>query len=473
VSTYRYVATSLLTGRVYADELPIIVNSAKRQISSAADLTGYLPLQADPAKNLPFIQAMTPRKSVLFVLQDGFPVWGGPIWDTPHQSMKSNQLPFRASTLESLFAKRIISAGLSFTDMDVFEIARQLIAYATSPAIGPNAAVANLSLGSNLAGYTDTLTFGVSNTLQTADGDTYYGTFSDEQDVLDALTTTAAADSFEFTFEPTVTGNGGFGWNLRLASALGQPGGGQVLTYPGAVIDYGRPTMGSAAANYLIGTSSANGSGSTYTSQYPHGIDTADLADGMPLLQAPVSWPGAGVTSQAQINGYAVAARARPGRLLVVRGQLAARPPGSGDRRAGAADPGPDQRVGPAAAGEGAGRADHAAARADERVHVDGSGRVTFARTPEERLAMFLEAAAKRLKRLEQRTTVLDAGVLVCNVVGTIPGSYTTGQATVVLQGQTAVIGPFPSLASYTPAAGQTVLLLAVGSSYVIAGPYA
>lgn len=311
MSTYRYVSTNILTGQVYHDNLPLVVSSASRILGPSGQgigaLTGYLPLQSNSTLNSLYVNALTPRKTLLWMLQDDFPIWVGVLWDTPHRSIKDNQLPIQAQTLESLFAKRLITGALTYTNTDVLSIARALIAYGVSTLIGPNAQVAQLNLPptSLLAGVTDTLTFGVSNTL-TAAGNTYEGDYSDEQSILDALSTTAAADTFEYTFEPTLTSGGGYGINLRLGyPALGQyntPT--QLLMYPGNALDYARPIMGSNSANYIVGTSAANGSGTTYTSTPPNGVDAADLAAGFPLLQVAITWPGVGVTSQAQINSY-------------------------------------------------------------------------------------------------------------------------------------------------------------------------
>lgn len=306
MTAYRFVATNLLTGQVLADDLPVVVQSASRQISGVGAINGYLPLPQG-GLSAPGIAALTPRKSVLWILQDQFPVGAWIIWDTPHRSILDNQLPFSGKTLESLFTFRHITTALSYTNADVFDIARDLVVYGTNPAIqGQNAGVAGLRLSSAESGVLDSLTLGVSNTLQ-ASGNTYTGSYADNQPVLDALTTLAAADEFEFTFEPVLEGTA-FGWRLR----LGYPALGQwntqtplTLTFPGNVIDYGRPIMGSNAANILIATSAANGTGMTFTNQAPHGIDQADLDFGNPAQQQVISWPGVGVTSQNQINTYA------------------------------------------------------------------------------------------------------------------------------------------------------------------------
>lgn len=304
MSTYRYAATNVLTGQLLWDDLPLKVSSCSRVINGVGQLSGYLDLQADTALNRTYMNALTPRKAFLWVLQDGFPVWVGQVTDTPHRSILDHQLPVVAKTPENIFAGRRITGALAFVNTDLFDIARGLIRYGMDPRLGPNAQIPQLSLQTGLAGETDTITFGTSNTL-TASVNTFYGTYSDYQSVLDALTSEASAAGFEFTIEPFVTSMGNYAMLLRLgAPALGQGTPSQTLLFPGQVLDYARPVMGSNAANYVIGTSAASGSGATFTSQYPHGVDSADLAAGFPLQQTSISWPGAGVTSQAQINAY-------------------------------------------------------------------------------------------------------------------------------------------------------------------------
>jgi hypothetical protein len=304
--TYRYVATNLLTGQLLADDLPVVVISASRHINAVGQISGYLPLQQNGGAG-PFVSALTPRKSVLWILQDEFPVGGWIIWDTPHRSILDNQLPFQGKTLESLFTFRHITSALAYTNTDVFDIARALVAYGVNAAVqGQNAGVAGLVMQAGESGVLDTLSLGVSNTLQ-APPNVYTGVYATNQPVLDALITLAAADAFEFTFEPAVSGTG-FGWLLR----LGYPALGQwntpspfALTFPGNALDYARPVMGSGAGNILIVTSASNGTGLTFLAAAPHGVDTADLNAGYPAQQQVVSWPGVGVTSQAQINAYA------------------------------------------------------------------------------------------------------------------------------------------------------------------------
>lgn len=312
MSTYRYIATDVLTGRQLAESIPLRVQSASRLISGAGQLSGYLPLSQDPALNRGYIEALTPRRSMLWMLQDGYPIWGGIVWDTPHQDSRSNQLPVTAKTPESLLGARLIPGAAAFSG-DIFDIFRQMVGYGLgqlipqfAAVIGPNAQIANLSFQQGQAGITDTLTLGVSNVLSIG-GNVYSGSYSNWQTILSAAQTFATADDFEFTFEPTLDADGNLGFLVRVgAPGLGRyDNPGWTLTSPGNALYYARPIMGSQAANQIILTSSANGSGSTYTSQAPHGIDSADLDAGFPLMQVATTWSGVGVSSQAQANAYA------------------------------------------------------------------------------------------------------------------------------------------------------------------------
>jgi hypothetical protein len=95
-----------------------------------------------------------------------------------------------------------------------------------------------------------------------------------------------------------------------------------------------------------------------------------------------------------------------------------------------------------------------------------------FPRPVGDRFNQLLASLAARLRKVEAKTVTLDTGVLVCNRVGTIPGSYTSGDATVLFAGQSAASGPYPSLSTYTPHAGDTVLCVPNGQSYVILGKF-
>lgn len=82
----------------------------------------------------------------------------------------------------------------------------------------------------------------------------------------------------------------------------------------------------------------------------------------------------------------------------------------------------------------------------------------------------WVAATERRLKRLEAKCQVLE-GPNVVNYTGTIPGTYTSGDPTVLLPSGT-LLGPLPHLSTYTPHANDVVLLLPLGGSYVVAGTY-
>src|SRR5690348_3942516 len=100
MSTYRYFATDLLTGTLRADTLPLHVSSFSRNLGGVGQpgtLSAYLDLGALGTKaQAAYLAALEPRKTLLWVLQDGFPIWAGIVWDWPHTSAVANQLPINA-----------------------------------------------------------------------------------------------------------------------------------------------------------------------------------------------------------------------------------------------------------------------------------------------------------------------------------------------------------------------------------------
>lgn len=95
-----------------------------------------------------------------------------------------------------------------------------------------------------------------------------------------------------------------------------------------------------------------------------------------------------------------------------------------------------------------------------------------FPLTVEERYEAFIKSTSARLRVLEQLAVLLEPGCLVTAYTGTIPGTYTSGKPTVTLASGT-VLGPLDYLKSYTPAAGDTVLCVPAGQSYIVVGALA
>lgn len=303
-STYRFWTSNILTGQITADEIPIVANQMGMALCGIGRLTGYLPLNVAPSQNLRWLSALDTRKTILWCSQDRYPIWGGVLWDLPHRSVLDGTMPIAAATLESLFAKRLITGGLVINNTDILQIATQIVQYGISPALGQNTQVAGLQLSTTTeAGVTDSWTFGTSNMIA-AGVDTYSGTYSDYQATGDALSLLSSSDGFEYSFAPVPTPTGA-AFMLRLGFPhLGATTPFKTLQHPGNVADYAYARMGSNSSNWIVGTSTSNGGSETFTSQLPHGVDQADLDAGAPLLQMSVTWPGQGATSQDQINAY-------------------------------------------------------------------------------------------------------------------------------------------------------------------------
>lgn len=85
----------------------------------------------------------------------------------------------------------------------------------------------------------------------------------------------------------------------------------------------------------------------------------------------------------------------------------------------------------------------------------------------EGRAEVTLPQLATDVQQLKQLTMVLEFGCLVTAYVGTIDAAYTSGRPMVDLPVGTK-IGPCPYLARYTPAAGDTVLLVPAGQTYIV-----
>lgn len=294
MTEYRYVSTDVVTGRLLADEIPLHVQSASRQLGQVGALSGYVELTGAGGR-LVAAGALEPRRTLLWMLEDGYPVWHGVLWDQPMTTMAGSQMQVAAQGLESLMARRMIRDVLTFTGLDYADVWRGLLEYATNPAVkGPGAPVAGLSAqptGTN-----------VSVSTSYAPGDM--------KNVGAAMADLETAGDFETTFEPVLDGSGGLATLARLAPRLGQPyqNTGVQLTYPGNLADYGWPRMGSQGANTVIATAPANTSaGGTWTSNTAggRGVDSADLLAGYPLLEAPVQYSGAAISAQAQIDAYA------------------------------------------------------------------------------------------------------------------------------------------------------------------------
>jgi hypothetical protein len=316
MSTYTYQATDLISGRVLADHIPLTVESFSMQLNGSGTLTGHLTLNELYSVNAPFIAALEPRRSVLWVLQDGYPVWAGVVWDWPDTSRSQGVLPISAQTLDTVWSHRNITDTIEYQAVDLGTAFLDLVSYgltknspyiatgvsppATRPPaylamVATNGPVARLVLPSGAAA-----TLGVPWTASHV--------WSDQTQISSAWQDMCASGQLEWAFVPELDSAGDLAVFVRLAYLqLGRPASaaGYALTYPGNCLDYGYQRTGSQSSNLVWATAPPNGSAQQWQSTYPHGADTADLAAGYPLMESTVSWQGSVVTSQSQINNWA------------------------------------------------------------------------------------------------------------------------------------------------------------------------
>lgn len=89
-----------------------------------------------------------------------------------------------------------------------------------------------------------------------------------------------------------------------------------------------------------------------------------------------------------------------------------------------------------------------------------------------ERMSALITGLQRRVGKLETRTAGIDSGFPLMLRTGVIDSGYTSGDPMAHFNGASALSGPYQHLASYTPAAGDTVVLAPIGAlqSYVILG---
>ena len=317
LTAFRYVATDLISGQLLADTIPLNVESFTMQLNGGGSLSGQLNLDSDYSINAPFLEALECRRAVLWVLADGWPVWSGVVWDWPDMSRANGTLPVTAQTLDSVFNYRLISTTLEYgavTPVDIFTVFIDLVNYGctktspymlppslspvqgpASPLVAQQAAIANLVLPTGAAAVS---------------GITWQASYlySDLGSVGSAFSDLVTGGNIEYAFVPGLTADGQLCTNLLLAAnGLGRdyPESGYSVVYPGNASDYGFQRQGSQSTNYVWAVAPPNGSAVQWESQYPHGVDLADLEAGYPLMESTVTWQGSTVTAQSQVDTYA------------------------------------------------------------------------------------------------------------------------------------------------------------------------
>jgi hypothetical protein len=317
MSGYRYFATDVITGALRATEIPLRVTSFSRNLGGVGQpgqFRGTLDLKSLTSDATTYLlAALEPRRTLLWALQDGYPVWAGPIWDWQHQSAASNQLPIIADELGSLFAHRQIRNDQTYNGVDEFDIIRNLINYALSKT---NGGVAQLVMTTNESGIAVSESFPAANLNK----------------VLDAVNQICTKYNLEYDFAPGLSSTNAPIITLRVGTAatMGRPYSATQLQliYPGRASDYMWPRLGSQGTNSMLAIASGSGGAAWVSNFSTHGLDSADLAAGYPLLENSVSYTGSVISAQAQIDAYAdyqqqlVQRSPTAGRISIAGGQL-------------------------------------------------------------------------------------------------------------------------------------------------------
>lgn len=89
-----------------------------------------------------------------------------------------------------------------------------------------------------------------------------------------------------------------------------------------------------------------------------------------------------------------------------------------------------------------------------------------------DRFAATLQSLQQRVTKLESRTSGIDSGFPLMLLPGVIDSGYTSGNPMAYVNGAATLSGPYACLASYSPVAGDSVILAPVGamSTYIVVG---
>jgi hypothetical protein len=286
MAAYRYLAYDLLSN-VALGELPLSIRKFGEVLNGAGEFNAQAPIDADTASLL--MAATVPERTIVYIERDGTLVGGGfIIW---RRIRRGNDMPMTlwGAGVSSIWRRNRIVANLTYTALDQFTIARNLVTHLQSQAGGN----IGISVGS-----------GTSGVLRDR---TYYG--YERKNLGDALSELAAVDN-------------GFDFAVECSMVAGAPVKNLVLSYPrrgriagstGIIFETGKNIV-----NYEFeedGTRSARaidalGSGDGADMKISTAVDTALIDAGYPLTAEVISHKD--VTVQATINAHALAAmRAR------------------------------------------------------------------------------------------------------------------------------------------------------------------
>ena len=197
--SYIYIVTDLETGDI-REELPLTSFKFGRVIGGAAGWTAKAPLFT-PGFNKFTEAVIGPGRSAIWVMKNGVTQFGGIIWSV-QANVKERTIQLGGSDHWSYFSKRFLTSNQTFTDVDQFQIVRDLLAVAQNNSI-------------NTIGYTASSgTSGVNRTVE------YLG--DDNRSYTDMVSELAnKTNGFDFTSVALGDPASGFTAQLQMANRIG------------------------------------------------------------------------------------------------------------------------------------------------------------------------------------------------------------------------------------------------------------
>lgn len=322
---YTYATYDLLSGVQLIDHLPGELSDYGRQLHGTAQVTLTLPVTDPRLSGLDVWSTTLPRRTLLWVLRDGVPVWDGIITARRYQRGVV-RLTARETVrwyLERRRFRPLTSShrSLQFNQTDQFQIFRAILQDCLDVTWnGLRVGDIGIDMGNEMSGV-------LRDRRTSPDGeeDSAYQSwnFDTYLDLLDDLAD--LENGFEWRTDPYLDDQG----RPRRRLVLGYPrlGGAtppdDVLTleYPGQIVDWDWPEDGADSANWIA----AIGAGEEKGLRWSSAIHEAELEGGYPLLEATTAHKS--VSTPATLQALAAAELARvAGDIVVPELQVRGRP---------------------------------------------------------------------------------------------------------------------------------------------------
>jgi hypothetical protein len=287
---YTYTTCDFLTGIPLAD-LPCQADTLPQQLNTDASASGlYVQLDDRKLSRIDPDTATTPRRTSLFVLRNGRPVWGGIIWDRKYDST-TRQLELSCSTVESWYRHRGFHAAAASPFAQNQTWLMGMLIYGQFVAAEPantSPAYSSGSIGRCPAVMTRIPSLAPSDPYGTATSGTLRAvTYATGKVALDAMVDLAQfTGGVDFTARPAfVNGRYGWSWKVGYPNRIYTPYATTGLRFSfgergGNINSYVEDSSGATAGTSVVGIGSQVG-GSVLTS-VQH--DTAALSSGWPML---------------------------------------------------------------------------------------------------------------------------------------------------------------------------------------------